>query len=92
MDRIRLRMLALASLDGSERSALLSRRIRYATDLQALWFMRGELMALLAHVHGEAAARQKLEVLSDMFRDLLPSSLLSRPSPLSSSYRRRAED
>jgi hypothetical protein len=92
MDRIRLRMLALAALDGSERSALLSRRIRYATDLQALWFMRGELMALLAHVHGEAAARQKLESLSEMFRDLLPSSLLSRPSPLSSNYRRRAED
>lgn len=83
MDRIRQSMLALLAADGSERAALLSRRIRYATDLQALWFMRGELMGLLAHTHGEAAARQKVETVSEMFADLLPRSLLSRPSPLS---------
>ena len=41
-----------------------SRRIRYATDLQALWFMRGELMALLARSHGEVAARRDVEELS----------------------------
>ena len=58
MEDIRHRMLALTSQDDGERGALLARRIRYATELQALWFMRGELMALLAHTYGEAAARQ----------------------------------
>lgn len=48
MDQIREAMLALTGGDVGERSAGLARRIRYATDLQALWFMRGELMQLLA--------------------------------------------
>ena len=61
--------------------------IRYATDLQALWFMRGEVMQLLARNEGEAAAREKIDELSSLFADMLPSGLRSRPSPLSPSYR-----
>lgn len=59
------------------------RRIRYASDVQALWFLRGDLMAVLATSHGELAAREKLEHVSEMFEDLLPDGLRSRPSPLS---------
>ena len=87
MDQIREAMLALAGNDPGERAAGLARRIRYATDLQALWFMRGELMQLLARNHGEAAAREKLDELSTLFTDLLPSALRSRPSPLNTAYR-----
>jgi hypothetical protein len=87
MDHVREAMLALAADDPGERSAGLARRIRYATDLQALWFMRGELMQLLARNHGEAAAREKLDELSSLFTDQLPSGLRSRPSPLNASYR-----
>jgi hypothetical protein len=87
MDQIREAMLALAGDDAGERGAGLARRIRYATDLQALWFMRGELMQLLARNHGEAAAREKLDELSTLFTDLLPSALRSRPSPLNAAYR-----
>ena len=61
----------------------LVRRIRYASDVQALWFMRGDLMAVLAGSYGEAAAREKLDMVSGMFEDLLPDGLRSRPSPLS---------
>ena len=87
MDQVREAMLALTGDDPGERSAGLARRIRYATDLQALWFMRGELMQLLARHHGEAAAREKLDELSSLFSDLLPSGLRSRPSPLNEAYR-----
>ena len=87
LDQIREAMLALTGGDVGERSAGLARRIRYATDLQALWFMRGELMQLLARNHGEAAAREKLDELSTLFTDQLPSALRSRPSPLNTSYR-----
>lgn len=83
MDQIREAMLTLAADDAGDRGAGLARRIRYATDLQALWFMRGELMQLLARSHGEAAAREKVDELSTMFTNLLPSALRSRPSPLS---------
>ena len=87
MDQVREAMLALAADDPGERSAGLARRIRYATDLQALWFMRGELMQLLARNHGEAAAREKLDELSSLFTNQLPSALRSRPSPLNAAYR-----
>jgi len=49
--------------------------------------MRGELMQLLARHQGEAAAREKLDELSSLFSDLLPSGLRSRPSPLNEAYR-----
>ena len=87
IEDIRQSMLELVSEDGGERSMRLSRRIRYASDLESLWFMRGEIMGLLARLHGEAAALERVEELSSMFADLLPSGLRSRPSPLSRDYR-----
>lgn len=87
LENIRQAMLALATLDASDRGVFLARRIRYASDLQALWFMRGELMALLARNHGEVAALEKVDTLSSMFGDRLPRGLRSRPSPLSNTFR-----
>jgi hypothetical protein len=92
LENIRAMMLALAESDGSERSAALVRRIRYAMDLQSLWFLRGELMALLSRTQGERAARENVEEISSHFQDLLPSGLRSRPSPLSASYRPNRSD
>ena len=60
----------------------IGRRIRYAVDVHALWYLRGDLMALLAGRHGEAVAREKIEMLTEMFEDFLPQGLKSRPSPL----------
>jgi len=87
IEDIRQSMLELVAEDGGERSMRLSRRIRYASDLESLWFMRGEIMGLLARIYGEASALEKVEELSSMFADLLPSGLRSRPSPLSRDYR-----
>ena len=81
-----IRDLMLVQLDGSEGPAAqtVTRRIRYAADVQALWFLRGDLMGVLASRHGEAAAREKIDEVSELFEDLLPEGLRSRPSPLSS--------
>jgi 2-polyprenyl-6-methoxyphenol hydroxylase-like FAD-dependent oxidoreductase len=87
MEDIREAMLALTAMDNDERALAVTRRIRYAADLEALWYIRGELMGLLARTHGEAVAREMLEDLSVLFTDLLPRGLRSRPSPLSESYR-----
>ena len=92
LENVRAMMLALAEYEGSERATALVRRIRYAMDLQALWFLRGELMALLSRSQGEAAARRHVEELSTQFEDLLPSGLRSRPSPLSARYRPNRSD
>ena len=79
---IRETMLMLLGDDGPRAFAQLTRRIRYANDVQALWYLRGDLMAALATVHGELAARQKMLSVTHMFQGLLPSGLSSRPSPL----------
>ena len=81
-EEIRRKMTDLASSCGGRASSGLAMRIHYASDVQALWFMRSELMALLAQSQGESAARQELARLGDMFSGILPDGLRSRPSPL----------
>jgi hypothetical protein len=60
----------------------LVRNVKYAQDAHGLWYARGEVMAVLADLHGESIAREKIERISDKFRGLLPRGLSSRPSPL----------
>jgi hypothetical protein len=81
---IREAMLAVLSQAGGREFANVTRRVRYANDIQALWYLRGDLLAALASRHGEMAARQKVQRITEMFRGLLPGSLNSRPSPLMS--------
>jgi hypothetical protein len=80
---IRDAMLELMGETADNPSPLVTRRIRYAVDIQALWYLRGDLMGVLAKRHGEAVARAKLEAITEMFADLGPLGLRSRPSPLS---------
>ena len=87
LDTIRRKMLAMAILTNSERTEALTRRIRYAVTVETLWFTRGELMAQLAREHGETVAREKVDALSDLFRELLPRGLCARASPLDGTYR-----
>jgi hypothetical protein len=82
IEDIREAMLVLIQEDTEHPHV--KRRIRYALDVQALWYLRGDLMAVLAGSHGEVAAREKLTPINSMFEDLLPEGLRSRPSPLSS--------
>ena len=82
MERFRGAMLGLIEGDPSDKAAMLNLRIRCAATLQSLWFMRSEMMALLAATHGEAQARHRLDRISETVRDVLPSGLRSRPSPL----------
>lgn len=60
----------------------LVRNVKYAQDAQGLWYARGEVMAVLADMHGETVAREKVERISDKFKGLLPRGLSSRPSSL----------
>lgn len=75
-------MLAALGQAGGKRFPAVWRRIQYAPDLQALWYLRGDLMAALAALHGEAHAREAIRDISEQFDGLLPRSLSTRPSPL----------
>ena len=79
---IRESMLMMLGDTGPKHFPQVTRRIRYANDIHALWYLRGDLMAALAAMHGEAAARKQVASVTDMFRGLLPNGLDSRPSRL----------
>lgn len=79
---VRESMLCALGPSGTRHFPQVTRRIRYANDIHALWYLRGDLMAALANMHGEAEARQKIASITAQFRGLLPGGLNSRPSPL----------
>jgi hypothetical protein len=82
IEDVRETMLDLLGDAGPKQFAPLVRRIRYAGDIQALWYLRGDLMAALAAMHGERAAREQIASVTGMFKGLLPAGLNSRMSPL----------
>ncbi|GAC1601026.1 MAG: hypothetical protein NVS3B2_03660 [Ramlibacter sp.] len=79
---IREAMLELLGETGQRNFPHITRRLRYATDVHALWYLRGDLMGALADLHSESVARKKVAEISDRFHGLLPGSLSTRPSPL----------
>lgn len=82
LEDVRETMLDLLGDTGPKKFPVVVRRIRYASDLPALWYLRGDLMVALAAMHGERAAREKVGAVTQMFKGLLPGGLASRPSPL----------
>ncbi|MDB5872004.1 MAG: hypothetical protein JWQ07_1446 [Ramlibacter sp.] len=82
LEDIRESMLAVLGEDGAKRFPAATRRIRYATDIKDLWYLRGDLMGVLAQMHGEMVAREKIGSINAQFQGLLPGGLSSRPSPL----------
>jgi hypothetical protein len=86
-EHVRDLMLGMvAQLEPTDRSRRLVHRLRYASDIQTLWFMRGEVVAVLAMVLGEVEALHRIEQMSAQVRDSLPGGLRSRPSPLSGNH------
>ncbi len=81
-EEVRETMLSLLGETGMKQFPHVTRRIRFANDIQALWYLRGDLMGALAAMHGESMARQRVQEITQMFHGLLPGSLTSRPSPL----------
>ena len=82
MDELRDAMLELMAGLWDIRSTQAAHRLRVATDLQSLWFLRTNLMAVLAVKYGETAAREKLDALTTRFEHLLPKQLRSRTTGL----------
>jgi hypothetical protein len=79
IEKIRASMLTALDNGGSsgDRQHRMERRIHHAEDAQGLWALRGDLMAVLASVQGEARAVEKLQQLTSLFRDVLPQGLAS---------------
>ena len=72
-----IRQLMLRELGeyGEKKFPAVTRRVRYAPDIQGLWYARSDVMAILATTYGETLARQKVADISGRFNGLLPKSL-----------------
>ena len=79
-----IRQSMLDSLDeaGAMPLAYVERCVLFARDAETLWYLRPELLMVIASKRGERAARQKLEQISAMFIGLLPKGLNSRQAGL----------
>ncbi len=47
-------------------------------DIQTLWYLRVDLMALLAEHVGESVARHRLAAVTEIFRGVVPCSQLAK--------------
>ncbi len=72
-----IRQLMLRELGeyGEKKFPAVTRRVRYAPDIQGLWYARSDVMAILATTYGETLAREKVADISGRFNGLLPKSL-----------------
>lgn len=81
LEQVRRAMLqSLAELAGCE-VARMSMRLRYASDIEALWYLRADLFHILAPLHGEAGARRVLDNLTAQFQGQLPRALRPPSAP-----------
>jgi hypothetical protein len=82
IDNIRFAMIHGLGEQGTAPYQSIKLRVTYANDLMDLWYLRGDLMAAIAALHGEPVARKRLEHISAMFHGLVPKGLTVRNSPL----------
>jgi hypothetical protein len=52
--------------------------IGVATDVQTLWYLRSDLVGLLSDYCGESVARERVEVITEMFRGIVPAAQFPR--------------
>lgn len=83
IEDIREAMLeALRDAPPSDELAMAVGRLRCAPHVRALWYLRSDIMTLLAGHCGEALARERVAHITGMFQGLLPPGHSSRPSSL----------
>lgn len=83
VERIRRVMLSFltAGFPTASRQQL-ERRLRYATDVQTLWYLRGDLMAALSESTDERQAREKIQNITAMFRGLVPEAMFGHKATM----------
>lgn len=79
---IRQSMLDCLAQYGVDAKSSVHMRVSYASDIEDLWYLRGDVMAVIASNDGEVVAKKKLAQISDRFNGWLPKGLTSRTSPL----------
>lgn len=75
LEEVRRAMLqSLAGLTGSD-VARMNMRLRYAGDIEALWYLRTDLLHTLVPLRGEQLAQRVMDQVTLMFHGQLPRAL-----------------
>jgi hypothetical protein len=83
VQEIRQAMLdCIGQVDEGHDQARVLTQVLYAPDIQSLWYIRPDVMTLVASLRGEAEAQARLASISDMFLGLLPAAQKTRPNRL----------
>lgn len=75
IEAIRELMLSELGDYGDRKFPATVRRVRFAPDVQGLWYARSEVMAIMSNTYGETVARKKMSDISVKFVGLLPKSV-----------------
>lgn len=79
MGRIRTAMLSLLQVHGGHSVQRVAQRVRFAGDMESLWYLRQDVLTALSAVDGEVAARRQMRQINSMFKGGLPRTLGPRP-------------
>ncbi len=83
LETVRQAMLKnLMGLSGCE-VARMNMRLRYAADIEALWYLRTDLFNTLLPYRGQAVAQTLLDQVTPLFQGLFPMSLRAPLQPRS---------
>ncbi|WP_255591446.1 MULTISPECIES: hypothetical protein [unclassified Acidovorax] len=81
LEEVRRAMLqSLAGMSGCE-VARMNMRLRYAGDIEALWYLRIDLFSTLVPLRGETGARGVIDQVTPLFQGQLPRALRPAQPP-----------
>lgn len=78
VQHIRARMLLLLEPYASEQVGRTRQRVRFAQDMEALWYLRQDLVLVLTEFEGDEAARARTMEINRSFQGRLPSTMKPR--------------
>ena len=76
MGQIRTAMLSLLQNNAGHAAQRVAQRVRFAGDLEALWYLRQDVLTAMSAVDGEATARRHMRQINRLFKGGLPGSHL----------------
>lgn len=78
LQRVRAMMLLLLEPHDGDHVRRTQQRIRFAQDMEALWYLRQDLVLVLTEFEGDASARAQTMTVNSFFLGRLPSTMKPR--------------
>ncbi|WP_435456240.1 hypothetical protein [Variovorax sp. LT2P21] len=73
--QIRTSMLSLLEARPGNTVHRVAQRVRFADDLEALWYLRQDVLTTLAEIDGEPSARRQMRRINSLFKGGLPQTM-----------------